>query len=136
MNCIPEAGIIDSYSQIPLKLICKPRVSPKEETFTKNYAMVKEYPRMREDFDKDFPYSCFFSFDGRDNEDDSLYLHLQARGICPTIKVSHPGVDFGDCQVNEKRDFLLTIENEHEKLPVSISFPKVNYYESLAWSSE
>lgn len=127
MNCIPETGVVEAYSQIPLKLRCKPRVTLREEYWTKNYSMVKNYSKNREETDQIFKYSCFFDIEGRD-EEEPIFLHLQARGICPTIKISHTALDFGDCSVNEKRDFMLTIENQHESLPVSLAFPKVLIY--------
>lgn len=70
-----------------------------------------------------YTYSCFFEMDG--GRGDSLVAHLNARGVCPMIKLSQTLLDFGDCAVYDRRDFLITIENRNNHYPISLEFNKV-----------
>lgn len=102
--------------------------------WTRNYCMKKE----KNDFDKNgeygsleqkfeptnYSYTCIFEFDGK--TDLSPYVHLSAKGICPTVKISHHLINFGECKVHDRRDYLLTLENKNEEHPVEVSFASVN----------
>ena len=71
----------------------------------------------------EYAYTCFFEFEGKN--DPSTVMHLQARGVCPTVKLSSYVIQFGDCETNERRDFLLTLENMNEEIPIEFGFQKV-----------
>lgn len=46
------------------------------------------------------------------------------------MKLSHSLIDFGECAVNDRRDFILTVENHNEQLPVTVNFPKISQFTS------
>ena len=71
-----------------------------------------------------YEYTCVFEFNGKN--DLSPYIHLVARGICPTVKVDHNLINFKECAVHDRKDFATTIENRNDQYPVDFSFSKVN----------
>ena len=99
--------------------------------WTRNYCMKKEKGGQYEGEDvfeskldpKLYNYTCIFEFNGQ--TDLSSYVHLSAKGICPTIKISHHIINFGDCKVHERKDFLVTLENKNDELPVDVNFSHV-----------
>ena len=99
--------------------------------WTRNYCMKRgrgDKFDMDEHFETRFDpklygYTCVFEFNGQ--TDISPYVHLSAKGICPTIKISHHLINFGECKVNERRDFVATLENRNEDLAVDLSFSNV-----------
>lgn len=40
MHCEPAAGEVKDFSQIPIKFICKSKITYKELIYTKNYAIT------------------------------------------------------------------------------------------------
>lgn len=73
---------------------------------------------------KHYDYTCIFQFNGQ--SDLSPYVHLSAKGICPTIRISHHIINFGECNVNERKDFVVTLENKNEEQAVDFSFSTVS----------
>ena len=65
MSCYPNEGILDSYSQIPIKFTCHPKcnnnfshiVPEKMAAWARNYSLVKEELKNEHD---DFKYSVLF----------------------------------------------------------------------------
>ncbi|KAM3144881.1 hypothetical protein pb186bvf_002886, partial [Paramecium bursaria] len=122
MECHPEEGTLDSYSQVNIIFKCKPKVSEEQQVWTRTFALQKDL--LRPDSDE-FHYSAIFDFS--DNE--PLMNHLQVRCICPTIKF--PGVqilNFGQCAANQIKDLIFDVENKSNELPIQISWPTIPYF--------
>jgi len=104
--------------------------------WTRNYCMLKEtldYNGSVEDFENkmithDYHYTCVFELNGK--TDLTPYIHLSAKGICPTVKMSHHLVNFGECKVNDHRDYIVTLENKNSGYPVDFSFAKVSHFKA------
>jgi len=75
---------------------------------------------------KSYNYTCIFEFNGQ--TDLSPYIHLSAKGICPTVKISHHLISFGDCPVHERKDFMVTLDNRNDEHPVDYNFSSVREY--------
>lgn len=75
---------------------------------------------------KSYNYTCIFEFNGQ--TDLSPYIHLSAKGICPTVKISHHLINFGDCKVHERKDFMVTLDNKNDDHPVDYNFSSVSEY--------
>ena len=106
-----------------MKFTCKPAVTEKQQYWTRNYASVSgNYHMDPKEVEKAVTYSCFFEMDGRE---DNVVVHLNARAVCPMIKLSHTILDFGECAVNERKDFLFSIDNKNPNHPVPLEFSKV-----------
>ena len=130
MTCIPAEGTIESYSQVSVKFFCKSRVIDNMIFWTRNFAMIKENVVEFADMDAEgkmiitpYEYTCVFELNGK--TDVSPFIHLQAKGICPTVKISHHVINFGECRVNERRDFLCTLDNRNEEHHVDYNFSSV-----------
>jgi len=127
MNCYPSEGFVDSYSQIPLRFTCKSRVTDNMIFWTRNYCMKgdsahDEIPESQ--FDPiTYNYTCIFEFNGQ--TDLSPYVHISAKGICPTVKISSHALNFGECKVHEKKDIAVILDNKNEDHPVEFSFSSV-----------
>lgn len=73
-----------------------------------------------------YEYTCVFEFNGK--TDLSPYIHLIAKGICPKVKMGHNLINFKECEVHNRKDFVTTIENRNDNQPVEFSFSKVAHY--------
>ena len=83
-----------------------------------------EYSQIDQRFEPThYSYTCIFEFDGKN--DISPYIHLSAKGICPTVKMSHHLINFGECKVHDRRDYLVTLENKNEDHPIDFNFANV-----------
>jgi len=97
--------------------------------WTRNYCMkgdkqLDDEVDLEPRFDpKSYNYTCVFEFNGQTEM--SPYIHLSAKGICPTVKVSNYMINFGDCRVNERKDFVVFLDNKNEDHPVDYSFSSV-----------
>jgi len=76
-----------------------------------------------------YSYTCIFEFDGKN--DMSPYIHLSAKGICPTVKISHHLINFGECKVHDRRDYLVTLENKNDDHAVEFTFANVRFCDSF-----
>ncbi len=103
--------------------------------WTRNYCMKKERHDEEDEqhgvvdqrFDPThYSYTCIFEFDGKN--DISPYIHLSAKGICPTVKMSHHLINFGECQVHDRRDYLVTLENKNEDHSIDFNFANVAHF--------
>ena len=127
MKAQPQSGVVEPYSQLPIKFICHSKVTDKLKGFVHN--MMEESNGAGElsnsylvDNVIDYFYTAIFKFSELDSK---LCLQLQARAILPNVKISQSSVFFPDCPVNDRRDFLLKIENMNDELSVDFAFGKV-----------
>jgi hypothetical protein len=63
----------------------------------------------------DYFYEANFTFGDIDFK---LQTQLLARAIQPSLKASTSYINFGQCQVADRKDFELKIENLNDELPV------------------
>ncbi|CAD8117028.1 unnamed protein product [Paramecium sonneborni] len=121
MECWPEEGTIESYSQTAIIFKCKPKVSEELQIRTKQYAMNQD---KRMDADQ-FQYSAIFDF----YDDEPLMNHLSVNCVCPQIKFPPiQTLQFGQCGANLQKDLIFEIQNLSQELPILISFPNIPYF--------
>ena len=75
---------------------------------------------------KNYEYTCVFEFNGK--AELSPFIHLTAKGVCPTIRISNHTVNFGSCSVGSHKDFLVTLENKNEEHPIDFNFSIVAHF--------
>lgn len=56
---------------------------------------------------------------------------MMARACYPDIKISRQQISFGECPVNERRDYNLTIKNKNEDLPIEFNFTKAAHFHAV-----
>jgi hypothetical protein len=102
MHCEPASGEVPSFSQIPMKFICKSKITYKEQIYTKNYAITppgEEVNYQQQKLENEFKpetqheYSVLFDF----FEEEPIILQLKGNTSCPLIKVEKTIFQFGDC---------------------------------------
>lgn len=55
-------------------------------------------------------------------------LGLNANVVCPLISATPDDLRFGQCDVNDYRDIVVTLTNKHELLPVNFEIPSIANY--------
>ena len=70
-------------------------------------------------------YTALFNFAEMETK---LTVQLQARAIFPHVELSHTSVHFYECPINEHRDFLVTMENQNDELPLDFSFSHIAHF--------
>ena len=60
MQCLPKRGRLQSYSKVPIKIVCKTRIIEEHMIWAKNYAISKEDIKPLECEDKPYEYSAVF----------------------------------------------------------------------------
>ena len=129
--CEPDQGEVKSFSQIKVKLICKSRLTYKDQIYTRNYSLTPlgeeivypERQRLEEEFQasNSHEYSVLFEFD--DNE--PLVIQTKGNTHCPLIKLEKNLFQFGDCPSHEERQIAFVVKNVIPSRKVSLSFPKI-----------
>ncbi len=101
--------------------------------WTRNYCMKKDRGDGEDDesldmrYDpKSYNYTCVFEFNGQ--TDLSPFIHLSAKGVCPTVKISDHIINFGEGKVNERKDFVVTLDNKNDYHPVEYNFTNVTLF--------
>lgn len=130
MKSEPSSGLIDAYSQLHVKFSCHSKVMDKAKGFVHN--MMEESNPAGElsssyivDNMIDYFYTAIFNFQELDSK---LYLQLQARALLPNIRISQNAVFFPQCPVNDRRDFLVKIENMNDELPIDFYYSQVSQF--------
>ena len=131
MHCEPAAGEVASFSQIPIRFICKSKITYKEQIYTKNYAITpqgeevnyQQSQKMENEFkpDSTHEYSVLFDF----FEEEPIILQLKGNTNCPLIKVEKTIFQFGDCASHECRHIGFKVTNINPTNKVELVFPKI-----------
>ena len=50
---------------------------------------------------------------------------MMARACYPNLKLNKQVLQFGECPCHDRKDFILTIKNQNEDLPIDFNFTKV-----------
>lgn len=53
---------------------------------------------------------------------------MVSRSFCPQIKFRESLVNFGECPINDRRDFYLNVYNNHKNLPLLLSCPNNSHF--------
>ena len=130
MIASPSKGAVEAYSQFPIKFTCHSKVIENPKGFIHN--MMEEQNPAGEinqsfivDNIIDYFYTASFGFGKFDFK---LNLQLQARAILPNVKILTNSINFGDCNVHDTRDFLLTLENMNEEIPLEYEFDRIAHF--------
>jgi hypothetical protein len=124
MTIEPSSGVIESYSQIPIKFLCKSRVGDDHKIWTRNYCIANEKEGAPE-LESVHEYTALFNFD---NREEAKVLLMTAKSICPKLKFSCSLLDFGECSVNERKDIKVFAENKHTDKDVELKCPNVSHF--------
>ena len=74
---------------------------------------------------KDHEYTALFNFE---NHEEPKVLLMTAKSYCPMVKFRENLINFGDCDVNLRKDFHLNVYNYHYNLPVVIKCPNKSHF--------
>jgi len=66
MQCNPTSGMLRSYQQIPLEIICQSRIQDEMIIWTKNFALIKDDSNMQpiKMENEPYEYSAVFTLTG------------------------------------------------------------------------
>lgn len=110
----PFTGSVPAFGKIPLEFIFAPNVYSEDKGFICNRRPTNHCMRL--------------SYSGKiECEELGLTLHLQlaAEAILPALRVSPDMLQFGQCQVNQRRDIVLRITNLADSMPLDFEIPTV-----------
>lgn len=114
LNISPMDGMIKPFSQIVLSITFNPVVNVPGRGFVKQYLVDNKNPKS---IVRRATIECT-------DLDQSIMLTLQGSAVSPSVSVIPSMLRFGDCPVNDRRDILLSLENNN-KFPTTFQFPKV-----------
>merc|ERR1719509_684509 len=60
----------------------------------------------------------------------TIQLPITGTGIYPVIAVSREDFPFGECPVNDRRDFLFELQNKSPDLGIDYSFSKIAHFKT------
>ena len=124
MTIEPSSGTIESYSQVPIRFLCKSRVGEDHKIWTKNFCIANDMEG-RQALDSLHEYTAQFNFDERD---ESKVLLMTAKSICPRLKFSSSFLDFGECSANERKDIKVFVENKHTDKEIYLACPNLSTF--------
>lgn len=137
----PLQGIVAPYSQVPIKFICRSKKYEKVGGFSDHAERVKPagekggYGAPSEEKyqikPEEYASMALIQFQSQDRVFDDLKVQMMARACYPEIKISRQAISFGDCPLNERRDYNLTIKNKNEDLPLDFNFTKVAQFHAV-----
>lgn len=56
---------------------------------------------------------------------------MMARACYPEVKINRQSFQFGECKTNDSKNFILTIKNKNEDLPLDFAFTKVAQFHAI-----
>lgn len=56
---------------------------------------------------------------------------MMARACFPEVKISKQVIQFGECPQKERKDYVLTIKNYNEDLPIDFNFTKISHFHAV-----
>jgi hypothetical protein len=69
---------------------------------------------------EDYATMAVMSFKNMKHED--LKVQMMARACYPEVKISKQQIQFGECAQYERKDYVLTVSNKNEDLPLDFKF--------------
>ena len=129
MTADPLSGEVPPYSHIPVKFICRTKKFEQKQGFSELMKQEGEGvnidPSLGEEKSiTDYTYTATILPQGAP-ELSKYPVVMKARAYVPKVFVSKSLIQFGECSCNDKRDYILTIENKNEELPISFAFSKI-----------
>ena len=132
LTTLPLNGIVPPYSQIPIKFICRTSKTIKAAGFSEH--AKRDRPKSQESQNivvseekyeiKPAEYTSFAVINF-DIKHDPLKVQMMARACYPNLKLNKQVLQFGECSYHDRKDFILTIKNQNEDLPIDFNFTKV-----------
>lgn len=56
---------------------------------------------------------------------------MMARAVFHEVKQSRETIQFGECATNDRKDYILTLKNRNEDLPIDFNFSKVAHFNAI-----
>ena len=147
LSAEPLNGIALSYTQIPVKFICKTKIPEKStgwrghicEEYDKNGA---NHLKVKNEIinPKSYKSTAAVKFEEsiinkssslKENEEKicpTISVFMEVKAIFPDISLDKTMLNFWECKLHEKKIITLTISNKNEELPVDFSFNKIPYF--------
>ncbi len=147
LSAEPDLGTIGSYTQTPVKFICKTKIPEK---------MTGWRGHISEDYDKNggnhlkikgelnnpklfkstaivkFEENGVYKISGGENENGKIceanFVYMEVKAIYPDITLDKTMLNFWECKLHEKKIIILNLTNKNEELPVDFSFNKIPYF--------
>ncbi len=145
LSAEPMNGLISSYTQIPIKFICKTKIPEKLtgwrghicEDYDKNGA--NHYKQKIEINPKHFKSTAAVKFEessryknlSKDNDEKispTISVFMEVKAIYPDITLDKSMLNFWECKLHESKIITLNITNKNEELPIDFSFNKIPYF--------
>jgi hypothetical protein len=111
----PTEGIIEPFSQLPIKFTFSPNLPQKARGFTKGYKGPESQQTRN--------FVSSLTVEGSDVSN-KINLMLTGKAVKPSLSVSDRILRFGECRVHERRDILITLKNDSE-LTLPYNFTKI-----------
>jgi len=146
LSAEPINGIISSYTQIPIKFVCKTKI-PEKNTGWRGHIL--------EDYDKNggnhlkikgelnnpklfkstaavkFEESVLYKNTVKEAEEkiaNPISVFMEVKAIYPDITLDKTMLNFWECKLHESKIIMLQLTNKNEELPVDFSFNKIPYF--------
>jgi hypothetical protein len=146
LSAEPLNGLIKSYTQIPIKFICKTKIPEKNtgwrghicEDYDKNGA--NHFKQKNEIVNpKLFKSTAAVKFEEsfhdkqmtKDTDDkicNTISVFMEVKAIYPDITLDKTMLNFWECKLHERKIITLTLSNKNEELPIDFSFNKIPYF--------
>lgn len=124
MTIEPSSGTVAAYSKISLSFKCKSKVQDDHVIWTRNYCMAKDAEHI-DMLDAVHQYTALFNFD---NGEEPKVILMTSKSICPMLRFSTTLLDFGECQVHERKDLRIWAENKHNDKTLLLKCPNVSHF--------
>jgi hypothetical protein len=130
----PLGGTVAAYSQLPVKFLCRTKKVEKLEGFSDHTKRKKPKvgenaagaPPSEEKYEiKPEEYAAMAVVEFTDSPNEDLKVQMMARACYPNVKINRQLFQFGDCPSNGRKDFILTLKNKNEDLPMDFKFSKI-----------
>lgn len=142
----PQGGRIKSYTQIPIKFVCKTKIPDKPIGWRSH--LCEEYEHNHKDNDSlkaellkpslfkstaavKFEEAFVTRVSAKDSEDKicpTISVYMEVKAIYPDITLDKTMLNFWDCKLHEQKIITISITNKNDELPVDFSFSKVPHF--------
>jgi hypothetical protein len=151
LSASPIHGIIQPYTQIPIKLICNTKIPDKEHRW-KGY-LCEEYDKIHQDDNDNQRYESnrpmlykstaaikfdeYLPFHKRNiteiNHDGEkicqpISVYMEVKCIYPDLTLDKQSLNFWECKIHEQKVISLRLTNKNEELPFDFNFRKIPHF--------
>ena len=145
LSAEPDNGVIKSYSQIPIKFLCKTKLKKEEKgwkvTLSPDYDTINKKNNLRDKLSNPEHYQSLaaIKFEEKtvnklslnENEEEfckPISVFMEVKAIRPDITIDKTELNFDECHIKEKKMIQIVITNKNEELPVDFSFNKIPHF--------